>query len=126
MPNKEDVAAFKDFTPTELEKTPGSVATPQPIISNEPQKPIRPAAGAEERTKVTPYAKKLAAEHGIDLSVSHLDFIKYGKFDFLRMLLELALAEEFLPLIYVFPNPSPMLQNPQRCQREIENTQTFH
>jgi pyruvate dehydrogenase E2 component (dihydrolipoamide acetyltransferase) len=87
VPNAEDVAAFKDYVPTEEGGAPAPAA-PQKSDSSagEAQKPgPSPAAQSQQqhatsppqqqqsygdqRLKASPYAKKLAAEQGINLSV---------------------------------------------------------
>lgn len=87
VPTKDDVAAFKDIDPASLgesesirapSKT-GAAAAPQPKVEapSTPPPPTprpttahhaaQPAPGG--RVKASPYAKKLAADQGVDLSV---------------------------------------------------------
>uniref|UniRef100_A0A1I7YAG7 Peripheral subunit-binding (PSBD) domain-containing protein n=1 Tax=Steinernema glaseri TaxID=37863 RepID=A0A1I7YAG7_9BILA len=79
--NKEDVAAFANFTPKDeaapapAPAAPTPAATPAaPASAPAAPKPVQPVAPQPQapavggRVAVTPFAKKLAAEQGIDLS----------------------------------------------------------
>ncbi|KAI1719099.1 2-oxoacid dehydrogenases acyltransferase (catalytic domain) domain-containing protein [Ditylenchus destructor] len=72
VPTKDDVAAFKDIDPASLgesesigapSKT-GAAAAPQPKV----EAPSTPPPPTPRRVKASPYAKKLAADQGVDLS----------------------------------------------------------
>lgn len=86
MPTQDDVAAFKDFAPSEAEQTPQAAApgateplkpavgqTTSPNIAQLEQQKTAPIhqqqQGGDQRLKASPYAKKLALEQGLDLSV---------------------------------------------------------
>ena len=71
-----DVEAFKDYAPTPEDDqppggTPQAPKTPPPLAAVTAS---QPAAGGG--TPASPFAKKLAAERGVDLAVSHFWFMK--------------------------------------------------
>lgn len=93
MQEESDIAAFKDFVPTEADdsppatSTPKAEATPPPAPQAPPPPPPKPATPAPAPVQIpptpapavtpaggrilsTPYARTLAAEKGVDLSVS--------------------------------------------------------
>lgn len=76
MEDEGDVEAFKDYVPTpEDDQTPGG--TPEAQKTPPPPSAVtasQPAAGGG--TPASPFAKKLAAERGVDLAVSHFLFMK--------------------------------------------------
>lgn len=74
VPSKDDVAAFADYkeaeaAPSAAAATPAASApTPAPSVAQAaPSQPAMAAVGG--KTPATPFAKKLAAERGIDISV---------------------------------------------------------
>ena len=72
VPNESDVAAFKDYVPPSAD----SPAAPAPAVSTPPPTPAPTPVAVDtspksgDRILATPYAKKLASDQGIDLSVS--------------------------------------------------------
>lgn len=94
-----DIAAFKDFVPTEKDDAPPSSGPPKPKSDSPPPAPktatppaqippspkptpaaqtpppsAPPSAPSGGKFAATPYARTLAAEKGIDLNVSLLSF----------------------------------------------------
>ena len=74
VPEKGDVAAFKDYTATAAPSPPkpaaAAAATPKPQAPPAPSAPtpLTPASSGG-RVAASPLARKLAAEKGIDISV---------------------------------------------------------
>lgn len=78
--NQEDVAAFKDYVPSESSVKPKAAEesssqppvqqTPQPVPQNVPQQPAFAAGGAPTGGRIfaSPFAKALASSKGLDLS----------------------------------------------------------
>lgn len=83
--SKDDVEAFKDFVPdtsqSSLPKPSESVTPPisSPVLSSSPKISSTVSAAISaitSRIKATPYAKKVASETRIDLSVFIINIIK--------------------------------------------------
>ena len=98
VPTQDDVAAFKEFSQSEAEQAPAASAaqsdgateplkpavgqTSSPNVGQMEQQKMAPPphqqqGGGDQRLKASPYAKKLAAEQGVDLSVK--ESIKWNK-----------------------------------------------
>ncbi len=86
MSNPEDIAAFKDFTDTDAGAAPppkpkakASTPPPAPAPAKSPPPPSSapaasarqsvPVSGGEGRVFASPFARSLAAQRGIDLTV---------------------------------------------------------
>lgn len=73
-----DIAAFKDYQPPEDVSAPPPPPPASPAPSSAPPTPFPPAPpppmvsrGAAGRVFASPFAKTIAAEQGVDLSVSY-------------------------------------------------------
>ena len=104
MEDKDDIAAFKDFVPTAADDQlpdsgpvkqepakaavpppppPPPQATPTPVAAPSPKPAVAPPTPAPAtspsggRVFATPYARTLAAEKGVDLSVCVSGFVFY-------------------------------------------------
>ncbi len=92
MPNKEDVDAFKDYQPPATPppapaQTPATAPTaakpaptpapaaPKPSEAPTTTAPVTPPPALQGKVAATPYARTLAAERGIDLTVGDLNFL---------------------------------------------------
>ena len=83
VPSKDDIAAFVDYKETEAAAAPPTSAPAAPSVAQAapsqpvmaaPSQPVMAAVGG--KTPATPFAKKLAAERGIDISV-RIEFFSY-------------------------------------------------